>query len=106
MSDERDMAMSEKLEVAENAETVKIEEKVVYEPYVDNESRSLAIHEVEMLCNMINAHYYYIHTDAGNHGKQEPKLTKSTAISVFSGQQIDSFTQRIAEINNRLVQKS
>lgn len=93
-------------EEKELGEIKKEEVKIVYEPYKSDIERSMAINEANLLCNMIGSTYQYIHFDNGNNGKSEPKVTKSTTISAFDGQQITSFIQRLVTINNRLVQEN
>lgn len=79
-----------------------ITKEEVIEPYKTIEERNQAITEVNMLCNMINTSYFYLHFDNGNNGKQEPKVTKSTQISVFSAKDIESMVGRIMIINKKL----
>lgn len=100
----------EKLEVSEDAETVKVAEKEVYLPYLNPEQKMEAIAEANLLCNMINSHYFFIHGSPEKRNKrgeliEESRITKSTAISAFEGSQITSFVHRLVEINNKLVAK-
>ena len=99
-----------KLEVTDDIKIVDKTEKNVYLPYNTREERMDAIAEINMLTGMVNASYFYLHFSnsvmKGNKVIEEGKITKSTQISLFGDQQINSFAQRISEINNRLVAES
>lgn len=77
-------------------------EEVVYQPFNTKEERMGAMTEIQSLSAMINSHFYYPHFDNGNNGKQQPKLTKSTALSVFSQREIDVMVDKMRELYNRL----
>lgn len=85
-----------------------IAKKIVYEPYKSDIERAMAIAEANLLCNMINTSYFYLHFSNPVVNKkgdviEQGKITKSTQISCFEGKELQSMINRVAEINNRLM---
>ncbi len=66
------------------------------------EEKMIAMEQIKMLQKLINTHYFHAKYDAGNRGRQEPKITASVQLNFFNAQMLQKWGTKIVELVERL----